>query len=267
MSTPPPSSRPGAPAHDLIPEGFHESRLEADVNVKEIHAPILREKDEPRDGYEPVPLWLVTLFMAIVFWGGAYLAWFSGGFDATVFNPTQVSWSGAGVAAAAAPPDPKVIGKRLFTANCVACHQSTGLGVPGQFPPLAGSEWVVSAEWHGDNHLIKTVLHGLQGPVQVAGNTYSGVMPPWAQLKDEQIAAILTYIRSEWGNDAPPITPDQVARVRAEHPDRTEPWTQRELQAIPAVHYHLTDDAPPAPDAENAAPPAPETQEAPQPQA
>jgi mono/diheme cytochrome c family protein len=192
--------------------------------------------------------------MALVFWAGAYLAFNSGGFQSDVYNPTQVSWTGGG-AAAKGPPDPMVVGKRLFTANCVACHQATGQGVAGQFPTLVGSEWVLGGDWHGDNHLVKILLHGLQGPIQVKGNTYNGAMPPWKQLKDDQIAMILTYIRNEWGNSAPPITAEQVAKVREETAAQTEPYTQNQLKAIPAVKY---DTAPAAAPAEGeAVPPAP----------
>ena len=228
-----------------------QSHLEGEgLNVRDVHGAILREKDDPRDGYEPIPLWLVSAFMALVFWAGAYLSFYSGGFQSDVFDPVQVSWAGGG-AAVKGPPDPMVVGKRLFTANCVACHQPTGLGVAGQFPPLAGSEWVLSGDWHGDNHLVRILLHGLQGPVQVKGSTYNGAMAPWKQLKDEQIAMILTYIRNEWGNSAPPITAEQVAKVREETAGQTEPYTQTQLKAIPAIKY------------ESAAPPAPEGQTAP----
>ena len=232
-----------------------QSRLEGEgLNVRDVHGAILREKDDPRDGYEPIPLWLVSAFMALVFWAGAYLAFNSGGFQSDVYNPTQVSWTGGG-GVAKGPPDPMVVGKRLFTANCVACHQATGQGVAGQFPTLVGSEWVVGGDWVGDNHLVKILLHGLQGAIQVKGDTYNGAMPPWKQLKDDQIAMILTYIRNEWGNSAPPITAEQVARVREETAAQTEPYTQNQLKAIPAVKY----DAPPAaaPAEGEAVPPAP----------
>lgn len=239
------------------PDTFEANRESDELNVRDVHGAILREKDDPRDGYEPIPLWLVSLFMALVFWGGAYLAFNSGGFESTVFNPAQVSWAGGG-AAAKAPPDPKVVGKRLFTANCVACHQATGLGVAGQFPPLVGSEWVLTEGWHGDNHLIRVLLHGLQGPIQVKGATYNGAMPPWKQLKDDQIAAILTYIRSEWGNNESPISAEQVAKVREETASHSEPWSQSQLQAIPAVEFEdAGSSAPPAPAPAAAKAPAP----------
>jgi len=218
------------------PEEFRESELSSEMNVAQVHGSIMREREDPRDGYEPVPLWLVTLAMVLVFWSGLYLAYNSGGFREDVFNPALVSWTGGGVAADAGPPDPMVLGRRIYTQNCLVCHQASGQGVAKQFPPLVDSEWVLSREWHGDNHLVKLVLNGLQGHVVVKGESYNNVMTPWAQaLNDDQIAAVLTYIRNEWGNSAPPITPEFVAKIRAETVDRKEPWTQPELQAIERV--------------------------------
>jgi mono/diheme cytochrome c family protein len=201
-----------------------------------------------------VPFWLIILSAVIIFWAGIHLALNSGGFRADVYNPSLVSWSGGGSGGPAVAPDPKVIGKRLYSQNCAVCHQGSGMGVAGQFPPLVASEWVVGGAWVGDNHLVKILLAGMQGPVQVKGNTYNNAMPPWAQLKDDQIAAILTYIRSEWGNAAPPITADYVKAVRAASADRKDPWTQKELKAIPAETIPAGGAAPAAP--APAAPPA-----------
>jgi mono/diheme cytochrome c family protein len=204
-----------------------------------------------------VPFWLIILSAVIIFWAGIHLALNSGGFQANVYNPSLVSWSGGGSGGPAVAPDPKVIGKRLFSQNCAVCHQGSGMGVAGQFPPLVGSEWVVGGAWVGDNHLVKILLAGMQGPVQVKGNTYNNAMPPWSQLKDDQIAAILTYIRSEWGNAATPITADYVKTVRAASADRKDPWTQKELKAIPAETIPAGGAAPAAPAAPApAAPPA-----------
>jgi mono/diheme cytochrome c family protein len=238
-----------------LPDTFQTQLESDDIDVRDVHGAILREKDDPRDGYEPIPLWLVSSFMALVFWAGAYLSFYSGGFQSNVFDPSQVSWAGGG-AAVKGPPDPMVLGKRLYTANCVACHQATGLGVAGQFPPLVDSEWVQTEGWHGDNHLVKILLHGLQGPIQVKGTTYNGAMPPWKQLKDDQIAAILTYIRGEWGNNESAITAEQVAKIREETAAQTEPYTQAQLQAIPAVEFDdaaaSAVDSPPSSPAANA---------------
>jgi hypothetical protein len=91
--------------------------------------------------------------------------------------------------------------------------------------------------------------------MQVKGQSYNNAMPPWAQLKDSDIANILTYIRSEWGNAAPPITAEFVAKIRATS-ERTEPWTQKDLKVIPAEN--ISADAAPAPAAPtNPAPAAP----------
>lgn len=229
--------------HDPIPpadaenppheDEFRESELASEMNVARVHGSIMREREDPSDGYEPVPLWLVTLIMVVVFWSGMYLAFNSGGFRSDVFNPELVSWSGGGVAEDTGPPDPMVVGRKVFVKNCVVCHQSSGQGVPGQFPPLVDSEWVASEDWHGDNHLVQIVLHGLQGPVQVGGEAYNNVMTPWQDiLGDEEIAAVLTYIRNDWGNEAPPITPEFVAAIRAEYEGRSAAWTQAELQEV-----------------------------------
>ena len=182
----------------------------------------------------PLSPWLVGSFMLALCWGGFYLAYNSGGFRQDVYESNAVNWAGGG-AQAAAPVDPKVIGKRLYTQNCVVCHQSTGLGVAGQFPPLAGSEWVNSDSKHGDNHLVMLMLNGLQGPMQVLGGSYNNAMPQWKQLTDDQIAAILTYIRSDWGNKGDAIDPAFVATIRKEQAAQNEGWTQAQLMAIAPV--------------------------------
>ena len=126
---------------------------------------------------------------------------------------------------AAQGPDGKVV----YSTTCAACHQATGEGVEGTYPPLAGSEIV-----NGDEaKVIRIVLHGLTGPVEVAGETYSGMMPPWGGvLKDPELAAVLTYVRSAWGNKAAPITTAKVAAIRAATSSRTTPWTAAELAQV-----------------------------------
>lgn len=238
-------------------EGFNEKDEASEINLAELHGSILREHSEPHDGAEPVPLWLTTVFFCIIFWAGLYLAYNSGGFRADVFDPSRTAWAGGGAAEQAGPVDPKVIGKRVFTQNCVVCHQTTGLGVAGQFPPLAGSEWVLSQDWHGDNHLVKILLKGMQGAVQVKGASFNNAMPTWSMLTDEQIASVLTYIRSEWGNSASAISIDYVKEIRIKTADRTEPWTMKDLQAIPAEKAPAAPTTPAALPAASPAPAAP----------
>ena len=120
-------------------------------------------------------------------------------------------------------------GKVVYSTTCAACHQATGEGVEGTYPPLAGSEIV-----NGDEaKVVRIVLHGLTGPVEVAGETYSGMMPPWGGvLKDPELAAVLTYVRSAWGNKAAPVTVSKVAAIRAATASRTTPWTAAELANV-----------------------------------
>jgi nitrite reductase (NO-forming)/hydroxylamine reductase len=113
--------------------------------------------------------------------------------------------------ASSAAPD----GKAIFNAKCAACHQATGVGVPGAFPPLAKNPNVT-----GDpKKPITTVVKGQQGPLKVNGQTYNGVMQAWrgappALLSNAEIAAVLTYVRSSWGNKAAAVTEAQVAGVK-----------------------------------------------------
>jgi len=138
---------------------------------------------------------------------------------------TAPAKASAGAAAREQLPD----GKAVYATTCAACHQATGEGVSGVFPPLVGSEWVTGDE----GKLARIILHGVTGPIEVAGETFNGMMPPWGgTMKDADIAAVLTYVRSAWGNKAAPVTAAKVAAIRAANSSRTTPWTAAELAAI-----------------------------------
>ncbi len=215
--------------HDTKNTRRSEGREAPEMDVAQVHGAILREKEEPKDGHEPIPLWLMTFFLIVAFWSGGYLCFYSGGFRGDVFSETQVVW-GVLPPSASAKVDPIAQGRKLFIGNCAACHQVTGLGQPGVYPPLAGSEWVLGAP----NRLVTIVLNGLQGPVHVKGLVFNGAMPTWAPvLKDAQLAAILTYVRQEWGNKAGPIAVEGVAALRAQQVSRAgKPMIEAELQAL-----------------------------------
>jgi mono/diheme cytochrome c family protein len=121
-------------------------------------------------------------------------------------------------------------GQALY-GRCAACHQATGGGLPGAFPPLSASEWVT-----GNAEIpIRVVLHGLQGEITVAGSTYNSVMLPYGgtgEMNDAEVAAVLTYVRSAFGNSASAVTADEVAAVRAATSSRTTPWTAAELKSL-----------------------------------
>jgi mono/diheme cytochrome c family protein len=118
---------------------------------------------------------------------------------------------GAPPATAGAMASPAADGAKIYAADCSSCHQASGLGAPGAFPPLANNPTVT-----GDPRLvIHIVKYGLTGSVHAGGQTFNGMMPPWGtQLSDAGIAAVVSYIRSSWGNAGAAVTADDVAAVK-----------------------------------------------------
>jgi mono/diheme cytochrome c family protein len=117
------------------------------------------------------------------------------------------------------------LGKRVYN-TCMSCHQQDGRGVEGNYPPLDGSRWVNGSP----DRLAALVLHGLEGPVEIDGVTYDNVMPAWNHLSDQQIAAVLTFIRSSWSNQAGAVSPELVSAVREATADRRSSFTAAELE-------------------------------------
>lgn len=124
-------------------------------------------------------------------------------------------------------------GERVYTSVCLPCHQANGLGAVGQFPPLAGSEWVIS---EAPDRIARIVMHGLQGQITVKGASYNNAMPGFGEnLSDKEIAAVLTYIRKTWGNAASDVTTEKVTEIRDATKGRNQQWTVGELQGIPGA--------------------------------
>ncbi len=137
----------------------------------------------------------------------------------------QAPAAAAAPAASAAVSAADSLGRAVFARTCVICHQANGQGMPGTFPPIAGSHIAT-----GDKaRLIRLVLHGLQGPITVEGRAYNGMMPAWKALSDAEVAAVLTFVRSSFGNAADAVTVAEVAAERAATASRTTMWTAREL--------------------------------------
>lgn len=203
----------------------------SEPTLDKVHASVLRERKEPQSGSAPIPIWIFILGLVLLLAAALYMGRSGIGFENNVYDPMLSKI--AAKAGPAAGPDPMVLGKKVFAQNCMVCHQETGEGLPGVFPPLVDSEWVLAKPPHGDNHVVAVVLFGLQGPVSVKGTSYMGVMPPWHQLSNEEIASVITYIRNDWGNKGEPITPKDVQQIRDEYKDRTDAFTQEELEKIP----------------------------------
>jgi mono/diheme cytochrome c family protein len=191
--------------------------------------PVPRNGAEPSAGYSTVPLWLLVVFGLLFYWGQLFLDEHAGGFNRDVYIP----YPSYERVFAANPQDPhgKFIaeGRKVFEATCAACHQISGIGQEGKAPPLAGSEWVLA---QGGNRIVHAVLNGLTGPITVKDKEWNLTMPPWRDnYSDYQIAAVLSYIRSQWGNNAGDVDPNLVKIARGEtHPG---PETSDELLKLP----------------------------------
>lgn len=210
------------------------------------HRAQYREAPEPEEGTRATPKIVLAWIALLIVWGVGYYAWQIGkpmlGGDsrsavATVqqeSKPADNSATNSGTEASesadsgssttAAKPD----GKAIYSAQCSACHQANGQGVPGAFPPLTESEWLLA-----DAAIPVAIVHdGLQGKIEVAGNSFQGVMPKFGgSLSNAELAAVLSYARNEWGNSASEIDPSVVT----EHVDRfgeRGDWSAEELKEV-----------------------------------
>jgi mono/diheme cytochrome c family protein len=176
-------------------------------------------------------VFLIILFFVLLYWGMVYFdqngAWFSPAVYAPYKNYAELelyqpSTAGGDVAR----------GRQLYENVCALCHNPDGMGKPNQAPALAGSEWVVGSP----ARLIRIPLYGLGGPITVKGQqmTFPSSMPAMgAAMPDEDLAAVLSYMRQAWGNKAEPITADQIKAVRTEVGNRTQPFTPEDLLQVP----------------------------------
>ncbi|WP_027079342.1 copper-containing nitrite reductase [Luteimonas mephitis] len=105
-------------------------------------------------------------------------------------------------------------GKALFAGTCSTCHQPSGEGMPGVFPPLAKSDYIAA----NPKRVPEVILHGMQGPVKVNGQDYNSIMPPMSQLTDDEVANISTYVLNTWGNPGGRVTKADAAEIRKVKP-------------------------------------------------
>ena len=194
---------------------------------------------EPTAGPATVPIWLLVALGVLCYWGSVYLDGHGGGFNREVFEPftsyAEVSNS--------LPSNPEgkfmAMGEDMFKKTCSLCHQLNGMGKEGQFPPLAGSDWLLAA---GPGRIGRIVLNGLSGPIRVeAGGKIVSLNAAMAPLgvgtdyTDEQLAAALSYVRKQWGNNAAKIAPDEIKAIRAASKAHPGPWSPDELLQMPVT--------------------------------
>jgi mono/diheme cytochrome c family protein len=182
-----------------------------------------REHAEPVERANPVP-WLLGLVAAcLCVWGVSYFLLNPD------LEPAKASPTAGPITTPQAPQPIAADGAQIFASRCAACHQSTGLGLAGVFPPLAGSEWV-----NGDAATVaRILLLGISGTISVKGTTYNGTMPTFGhQLSDAEIAAVASHMRTNFGNKSPAMTADVVKAARESLGTRATPWAGgAELQA------------------------------------
>jgi mono/diheme cytochrome c family protein len=250
-----PTPHPSAnDAKDPAPEPTESDSDQPDTvasgqdTVQAMHDIFMREQAEPRDGFEPVPTWVMGVFGALLLWGGYYLGANSGDFRRDVFDGTEIRFSGLQVAGGQTAPDPDLktmaelmpVGKSQYERVCQACHQASGEGDAAKdYPPLNGSEWVTGAE-ASPARQARILLYGLHQPVTVRGRTYGREAMPaqGGALRDSEIAGVLTYIRNSWTNkaDTDPANPGvttAVVKAAREKVGKRDPWTEAELKKLP----------------------------------
>jgi mono/diheme cytochrome c family protein len=203
----------------------------SDESVLATHEKLLGKQPDEKGHYRLLPLNLLFLLSGLILFGGTYLGRFSGHFHPKVFN--EYGTPPKAGAAAGVAIDPLVLGKNVYAQVCAACHQPTGLGLPPAFPPLVGSEWLAMS----DERLIRILLHGLQGPIKVKGVDYISAMPAVGpgsgfNLNAEKVAAVLTYVRKEFGGLNTPVSAAKVTEIRSKDGARA-PITVAELEKIP----------------------------------
>ena len=174
-----------------------------------------RENEDPEEAVRPMPVAALLVAAGMVVWAVVYIL-YTEPLTLSQFGDqrTRAELSGPVAAAGGA-----VDGKALYAAQCAACHQATGAGLPGVFPPLDGSEWV-----QGEPRVLANILlHGITGEITVKGNKYQGAMPAFPQLSDAELAGIASFIRSNWSNKAEPLQAELFAKERADG-SRTTPF-------------------------------------------
>lgn len=171
-----------------------------------------REQPEPYEGSRPVPKVVLTIIGVLFAWALFYI-W-------DTYNNMPPNLGDNRIAADFAVPL-TADGGQLYTANCVACHQATGAGIPGVFPPLDGSEWVIE----DPAVTARIILHGIKGPLTVKGVQYNGEMPHFKEkFSDAELTAVIDHIRTSFGNTAGEIDPNLVKTEREATKDHPDHW-------------------------------------------
>lgn len=183
--------------------------------------------------HEPTPIWLFLICGFALFMTGSSFTGF-GSFGQGLYDQGMAGAESAGGSQATAEvaETPMELGKKVFSGNCASCHQASGEGQPGSYPPLVGSEFVLGSK----ERLAAIILKGIQGPFHVKGTLYATQAMPAQEmlLTPEKIADVMTYIRGSWGNTASAVTPDEVNAAKTKYASRTATWNEADLLKLPS---------------------------------
>src|SRR5476651_237612 len=161
-----------------------------------------------------VPMWVFMSTLTLLYLGAVYFDHHGGWFDAKVYAPYASAEQLDSYQPKSGSAQFLARGKKIYEMNCGTCHGTDGLGKPAQAPPLSLSEWVITK---GVQRLAHIPLIGIAGPITVEKQPWNLQMAPMgAALPDADLAAVLTYIRSSWGNGAGEVTADDVKAARAD---------------------------------------------------
>jgi mono/diheme cytochrome c family protein len=188
------------------------------------------EPPEPRADRTAAPVWMFVLLLMLLYWGFVYFDQRSAWCEPMVYAPYH-SLSQLETYQPSEGPMAEMLrlGKRKYEDVCGLCHLPDGTGKQGTAPPFVGSEWVQGSP----TRLLRIPLYGLGGPITVKGQqyTFNSSMPAMGvTMSEEELAAVLTYMRQSWGNKAEPVTAAQVKAVKAAVGAHGQPFTPEEVQ-------------------------------------
>lgn len=201
----------------------------SDEEIVKSHVELSKIKHEPTQNFLIAPLVFVFVFGCLIFVCSIQLSLTTNSFQ--LHPPVEV--------VELSPEEKEALrlerkissGEKIFAGRCASCHQANGLGIEGQFPPLANSEWVAA-----DQAVITSIiLKGLKGEIVVDGKTYgtsAAVNMAAVPISDREIANVSTYVRQAWGNTSSEVTEDFVSELRAEQSAKQDQWLGDELKSL-----------------------------------
>ena len=201
----------------------------SDEEIVKSHVELSKNKHQPTKNFLIAPLVFVFVFGCLIFVCSIQLAHTTNSFQ--LHPPVEV--------VELSPEEKEALrlerkissGEKIFAGRCASCHQANGLGIEGQFPPLANSEWVAA-----DPAVITSIiLKGLKGEIVVNGKTYgtsAAVNMAAVPISDREIANVSTYVRQAWGNTSAEVTEDFVSELRAEQSAKQDQWVGDELKSL-----------------------------------